>query len=677
MQRNFLEFGLSAWWVLPAMVVALGLSYWLYSKKGLPWNKTQNLVLASLRFLGVLLILLLLLEPYMRIVENEIERPVLVFGIDNSASIASIHEPAIRDELVEDIIELAENLREKNDYRVELLDLQGDDVDSMLFDDQLTDYSYFFNEVNDTYGSQNLKEVILITDGIHNRGISPEFRSYAYPVVTIGLGDTIPPRDVSITKVRHNAVAYSGNEFPIQFEVSGEGYVDESFQVKISSSGNTLKVEKGVISALRNEMTFFLSSDQAGIKHYTIEVTKFDGEVTYENNTHEMFIDVLESKKQVLIYGLAPHPDMRAIRSALEETGNYEVTLFIHGIQDQPEKSVSYDVQILFNGVSALPRRSGQWVINSSSDGSQLEQVPFLSISSNGQPDNVIPALNPDFSSFKLNREPMRLSGYPPIEAPFGVYKTSDPLDILLYQRVGSVVTDKPLLAVVDNGSQRTAISVGQGIWQWKLQEAARYGDHRLFTEIVQKLVQYLSINDSRKQFRVANGLDIFTEGEVIFFDVEIYDDIFQPLEGQPYNLSITNELDEKFNFEYVFGSENKVARTTSFPPGKYSFQAVTIVGEKRLQERGEFVINALQLEQRELTARHDVLRRVSEKSNGRFFHMSQMAELKNQLLDSEHQGIIHSNTTRKPLNDEFWLLLLIGGFFCAEWILRKYWGAY
>lgn len=674
MDRNILDFTFPAWWIIPCLILAAGLSYLLYSKKGLPWSRNQNLLLGILRFSAIFLILLLFLEPLIRKITNEVERPIIVLAVDNSASISTIHDQDQRDLFVRNIQNLEEELSEAKDYQVAVKTLEWGD--SLSFDDAATNYSDFFRRMEEVYSGKNLSAVVLASDGIFNRGSSPAHKTFTYPVYSLGLGDTIPRRDVALTNVRSNRVAYSGNEFPILLELSSEGFEGRNVDVRIEERGSLIESRNEELKSSGNQFTFFLTAASPGLKHYTISITEFDDEMTYENNTHEVFIEILESKKRVLISGLSPHPDMRAIRSALEVTGNYEVVMFIRGIQDSPEVN-DFDVQILFDGVEPQPGKSGNWIINSNMSGTHFEQVPFLRFDSEGPPDNASPSLNPDFTKFKLNREPSRLGDYPPIQAPFGTYDLAGPYEVLFYQRVGSVVTEKPLMVVFDDGAKRLALSVGQGIWQWRLQEAARNEETLLFTELIQKLVQFLSINDSKKQFSVERTQEVFTQGEVVTFDVEIYDDIFQSLEGQPYSLEITNERNQSRQFEYVYGKESDQARTTSFEAGTYTYKARTQVGDKTLSEEGEFVVNALQLEQRELTADHNLLRRISEKSGGDYFHFSQFESLKESLRETDFKGVIHTDNSRQPLININWILILIASMLSAEWILRKVWGAY
>lgn len=674
MERNFLEFGLPAWWILPAILGAAALAYLLYRKENVPWNQNKNILLGTLRFLAVLLILLLFLNPILQQFDDTIERPVVVLGVDNSSSIASIHDESDQEKIRQLVDDLSDDLADEKDYRIEVRSLSGEQIDSLNFDEPKTNLSGFFRRMSTEFSGQNLASMVIFSDGIYNRGSSPEYRSFNFPVITVGLGDSIPQKDIAISRVRSNEVAYSGNEFPVEVEISRVGFSDESVELEVRNSGNLL--EKITLEPGINRHVFFLNADAEGAKRYVLRVSEKDGEVTYENNRHDLFIEILESKKQVLISGISPHPDMKAIRSALEETGNYDISLQIAGMNALSEER-DFDVQIVFDGQQRVPGVAGYWIINSSPTGAHLQQTPFVSVQTRGQTDKVTPSLNSDFTSFKLNREIGRLKGYSPISVPFGEYTLSGPYEVLFYQKIGSVVTDKPLLAVVDDGTKRLAISLGQGIWQWRLQETARYGDHQLFTEFIQKLVQYLSINESKKQFRVTKGLETFTENEVVFFDVEIYDDIFQYVEGQPYTITITDEEKDSRSFEYVFGAGNKVAETNILSPGTYSFTATTTLAGKTMQETGQFVVNALQLEQRNLTADHRVLRSISQKSGGQFFHLNQEALFRDYMNSTSYTGIIHADTRRSPIIDFFWGFVIIACLLGAEWILRKAWGGY
>lgn len=676
MNENLLEFEQPLWWIVPALLIAAGLSFLLYSKKNVPWGKNQNLLLGFLRFSALLLVLLLLLEPIIRHVVRTPERPLVVLALDNSASVAAVHSAEEQAAFLENLTLLANDLAEDKDYEVVLRPFVGQ-MDSLLFNAPVTDISAVIRSLENEYSGRNLAALALVTDGIFNRGVSPAYLPYTFPVYTLGLGDTIPQRDVSISDVRHNTVAFRGNSFPILANISQKGFAGSRVDVRLSENGQTLESRSITLNEADQEVQFLISSDAVGLRHYTVQVTEMSGEITFANNRYEVFIDILESKKQVRIAAASPHPDIRAIRQALESTGNYEVTVDIPALKKPEKMPANFDVQILFDGQAPVSGRSGIWRINTSQMGAHLKDAGFISVNVQGRPDQVIPAYNTGFSKFSLSTEPERMGNYSPLSVPFGEYTLTGPYEVLLYQQVGSVRTDKPLLAVLDDGSSRSAVSVAGGFWQWPLQEHARYGDDVLFAELVQKLVQYLSVTDQKKQFKVTRGRDVFTEGDVVHFDVEIFDDIYQPLEGQPYSIRITDEQDEVRTYEFVYGTESRTARTTRLPSGKYAYEARTTIGDKTLTERGELLVNALQLELRNLTADHQVLKQVSGKSDGRYFHLSEMEAFANTLRQSEFSGILHSHSERQPVNHLVWMLLLITALLTAEWVLRKIWGAF
>ena len=676
MDRSILYSSWSIGWVVPCLVVAFVLAYWMYRNSKFPWARNQNRLLGVLRFLSIFLLLILFLEPQIRSINNEVVRPKIVIGLDRSISVAERYGEEDLTSIVNDIEELQDLLQTGRDYEVIVTSLDLAD-ETGEFDVSSTNLQQFFEEVEENYYSTNLSSVVLISDGIFNRGASPAYRTFPYPVFTVGLGDTIARRDLAITDVRNNAVAYSGNEFPVVVELDGIGFEGQSIEVRLSDESGLIESKITRIEQESAELLFLLSEEDPGSKHYTIRIDEFENELTYANNRYDLYMRVLESKKRILIRAMSPHPDIRAIRTALEVTGNYEVVLNIPGLME-PEEQENYDVEILFDGIQASGTSNrGKWIINSSESGEQLEQVSFFGVIAQGPPDNISASLNESFTKFTLTTDPQRMATYPPISVPFGQYNLSGPTETLVYQRLGSVVTEKPLLVVFDDGAEKIVVSSGTGIWQWALQETAQYGDAQLFYELVQKVVQFLSIEDEQKQFRVEPGRTDFIEGDIVFFNTEIYDEVFQLKNEQFYTIRITDESGQEVTYDFAFSDENRVARLTSMTAGSYRYRAETVIGSETLVETGEFLVNSLQLEQKTLTADHQLLRRVSAKSGGQFFNLSQWNQLSETLAETDYAGLIYSQNSNVPLAYSKWMLGVIAFLLCLEWFLRKLWGGY
>ncbi|MDZ7849120.1 MAG: hypothetical protein U5L96_21695 [Owenweeksia sp.] len=54
--------------------------------------------------------------------------------------------------------------------------------------------------MQERYYNQNLAGVVMLTDGIYNRGSDPAYaaRSLPFPIYSVGFGDTTVPRDLFI-----------------------------------------------------------------------------------------------------------------------------------------------------------------------------------------------------------------------------------------------------------------------------------------------------------------------------------------------------------------------------------------------------------------------------------------------------------------------------------------------
>jgi len=673
MEKNLLSFSLPFWWAFPCLILAFGLAWVLYTKKNVPWGRNQNIILGTLRFTAVFLILLLFLEPVLRNVTSHIERPHVVLAVDNSASVSAIHSQEELSSLQQNLQKLKKRLEADKDYKVEIVPADGD---SMNFNSPLSDYSGLLRRISEEYRSKNIGSVVLMGDGIYNRGISPAYQPTPFTLHTLGLGDTTQRKDVGISDLRFNEVAYLGNKFPVEVSVNTPGFQGETITVAIQKGGQTVTSKVIRASSEPQTLNFLLSSEEKGIRRFDISVTRFEGEVTYANNERSFYIDILENRKKVLVRAKAPHPDIKAIRSVLEATGNYEVLLDIPGLDQEKDKS-QFDVQVLFDGMPPrTDQKAGIWLINSSSDGVDLRRAPFLTFTRRGTPDQARVGYNTDFSKFSLNEGIDRLMECPPLTVPFGNYQLTGPFEVLFYQKVGSVATSKPLLAVFDDGQEKMAVLMGTGIWKWQLQEAAQFGDQRLFDEWVSKLVQYLAVDQDKKQFRVDPVHEVFAEGEEISFDVEIYNEIYEFATGIPYNISIEGgEKEEKF--EFVFSPENRTAKIPALSPADYTFTATTQVGGKQLVDQGKLVVAASELEMRSLQADHELLRQLSAETGGRYFHFNQMDNLENYLIEADYSGTIRSQTSRTPMINIWWVLGLVALLLITEWTLRKYWGGY
>ena len=676
MDRSFLYLEYSGWWLILIILLSASFSFFLYTKKHVPWNATQNWILASIRFLGIASLLTLLLSPSVRKITNRLENPVVSIALDNSESVVQ------RGIASETILEIANTLEEELDRQEVQVNLVTFN-DSTVFDFPTSNITQLMKQVEEEMDQQHHVGTILITDGIYNRGSSPLFKNYITPIFTIGLGDTIPPKDVSISRTRYNKVTYKGNETPIRLEISQDGYVNREVIVQIHEGGNLLEERKVRLRNSIQEVEFIVKSDEEGLRRLVASISEFGDESTLENNRSNIFMEVIDGRQKVLIVANAPHPDIKAIRTTLAETGNYQTDVYIPEIHDDKPSDV-YDVVIFHgaftSGINFSPKENpGTWYIlsNESSITSVNRALPFLNIERRGsQPDKVVGSFNQNFSKYKIE-DVSAFEEYPPVEVPFGNYNVSGPTEVLMYQKLGSVKTQKPLMVVFDDGAQKSAVLLGQNIWKWKLQEAAINGNADQFKNLITKTVQYLSVKNDKKQFRFKAKESNFTDSEPALFDAEVYNDIYERIYGNDISIRVTSEDGSSQSFSFSDSEVNSTFKSPSFRAGIYQYTANVRIGDKTLTDRGEFSVQDINPEFTNLTADHRLLQNLSSNSGGAHTHFSEVDQIIDEIQSRDFKPIIRSEENLIPLYRAWWWYLIIFSLFTCEWFLRKFWGGY
>lgn len=132
--------------------------------------------LSFLRFITVSLLAFLLLSPLLKTIFREVEKPVIVIATDHSESIVSGKDSAYyQNEFIPELVKLEQSLSEKfTVVHYSFGDHFAEGEDS-AFTHKETDFATLFDELETRYSNRNLGAVILASDGIFNRGVSPVY----------------------------------------------------------------------------------------------------------------------------------------------------------------------------------------------------------------------------------------------------------------------------------------------------------------------------------------------------------------------------------------------------------------------------------------------------------------------------------------------------------------------
>ncbi len=661
-----------------------------------PWSVGMNWLLFALRGILAFFLAFLLLGPIVKQVSNLYERPVFVFLHDNSASVKETVDSATLRSLQTRVFEMRD-LMDENGYEASVEDLGGDELaDRFSYSANTSDLNGALRRISNRFEGRKIAGVVLISDGLYNSGLSPLYSDYNFPVYTVGIGDTLERPDIAIKNVAYNKIAYQGNKFPIRVEIQAKNLTAQSLPVSLHNGGKV--IDRKTVATNGNQLVvvdFQPEADKQGIQKYDVRVEPDAAEQNKRNNNASIFVEIVEGKKKILVVAAAPHPDIKALREVVDKNSNYEFLLHVPDVAEQPANVLrpeNVDLAIFVQAPDLRGKTAQTFQTFAASKVSlffvigQKTDLPL--IARNKMPvqfenaprdyDEVTPVTNPAFTHFTLSPETNTLmNSYPPVSVHYGKIQIPVSANPLLMQRVGSVATEKPLLAVDVNDSRKIGFMLGEGIWRWRLNEFDRTEKTEAFDEIFGKLIQFLTTNDDKRKFRSYPIQQEFSETEAVVFESQVYNDIFEPVYGNSIEIEITGEDGRKNEYTYVTSPGNNRYQIGGLHEGVYRYRSSTTINGKQESVHGEFAVVERKIELQNVTADFDLLRKVSANTGGRFFEADEVDQLSSQLQQSEATSVIHSEETYDSIINLKWVFWVLLALVTLEWGLRKYHGSY
>lgn len=683
-----------SWFILFCLIAGFGYAFILYrkDKKFSEINSWLVRVMAAFRFLVVTLLCFLLLSPLLKTVSRSTEKPVIIIAQDNSESLVVSKDSAFyKKEYKESLRKLIDVLGEKYDVRTysfadKIKEISS--IDSLTFNEKQTDISALFEEIETRYSNRNLGAVILASDGLYNKGSNPVFTSdkLKIPVYAIALGDTTVKKDVILTKVEHNRLAYLGNEFPMEIVVNAKQLKGKTSTLTITKGATTLFSQALNLNsdAFTVTVPVLLQAKEVGLQHYKVRLSGVEEEMSLANNARDIFIDVLDARQKIVILSDAPHPDISAIKQSIESNQNYEVESYTIDNFDKPLKK--YNLVILHSLPSARTTAAKILTELNASDipvwsfsGANAIFRSDLTLSSKTTKTNEVePVLEENFPLFTISDELRKgIKDFPAVACPFGTYQNDNNSNVLFYQRIGIVDTKTPLMIFNSTSDVKTAVFTGEGIWRWRLQDFAANGNHQLFDEFISKTVQYLSVKVDKSFFKVL-GKNNFFENEAIELEGEVYNESYELINEPEVNIIISNSDNKKFNYTFSKTSNAYRLNAGMMLVGEYKYDAKVKVGAKIYSQRGEFSVTALQVELTNTVADHQLLYSLAKKHDGDIIYPKQLDKLAEILNAREDiKTVSYSEKKLREVINLKWIFFLLLALLSFEWFMRKRNGAY
>lgn len=722
-----LVFDAPAWQWAAGLAAAAGMAMLLYGWARTPGlGKAGRVALAALRGLAVAGIALLLIGPLMKHLAREVEAPHAAILLDTSASVALDADSAEVEALSDFALGLADALSDQT-FTTSLLPFSTT-IDAPLppsgtptFTGRQTDLGGALENLAYRYEGRNLAGVVVLTDGRTNRGVNPEFgaRLPLAPLLTVGLGDTTRRADRSIDRVDWNRIAYLDNRFPVEAVVAlhgetGPGSAQVVLTVDGEVGGREMLSWSSAKGSIVRRIPFLATATRVGNLPCSITVEPATGERITANNRQTFSIEVLEKRRQVLILGAAPHPDIAAIHNAFAGSDRYTTAVRIAGIS--PASGILGKLDdlletadlVVLHDLPGTSTRGQDWLaqaeasgkprlhVLSTGAGPEAWSLPGISFDANGLTHNIRPGNAGPFDLFEIpegfvtSREDL-----PPLTCPMGDLSLSPAWRPALTRSLGGLNTVDPLAVFRDGegGTPKLGLIIGTGWWRLRTAMAARAEVSNLgsgpaalpFDAFFQNAVQFLTSEDDVRQFRVT-GPRRLDEDLALQFKAEVYDAALNPLPSAEILLTLRSIDRPDDTFDFVFtesstgNSDIRYALDCGrLPAGNYRWEARTLLDGRWTETAGELTINEIQVEYASDPADHGLLVRLADRTGGQHlgrFEGSDPASLAASVTTwfaaNRPPDLIFEEITFDEIIEWEWIGLLVLALLTTEWIIRR-----
>lgn len=663
-------------YIIIAAIAALGIVVFQYLYKQKAKSKI-NLLLAFLRFIGVFGLLLLLINPKFSQKTYTLEKPNLVILADNSSSISENGAELI--ELMSSI-GASDKISDRFNVASYKFGTGLEVLDSLSFDEKYSNFHKSLSALKNIY-SREQTITLLLSDG--NQTIGEDYSFFksneSNAINTVVLGDTTLYKDISVGPILTNKYAFLKNKFPLETYISYQGKVTASATVLVRMDNKVVHREKVELNADVNLKTIAIQvdADSVGTKNIRIEVTKLQDERNVNNNVRSTSIEVIDEKTKIALVSDILHPDLGALKKAIESNEQREVSFLKPNTANNLEDIdlfIFYQPNVKFKKLFDFvkDRNSNSFVITGiQTDYNFLNRSNLGFEIESGYPEQeVFGLLNNGFSKYDIAN--FDLTDFPPLLSDAGPVLITTAFEPLLGTQIKGKDIQQPLLTVLEQNSNKKALLLGENLWKWRVQTYRNTGAFSNFDEFIANLVRYLTSSKNKTRLNVD------------------YEKIY---EGSNNTIITATYFDEAFLFDpnakiSIKVTDTKTKNTQTSPmilkngyfesdlsnliAGNYSF--VVSVENYQKSETGSFVINEFNLENQFVSSDYLKLEKLATNSVGKLYYPSQIDELIGDLEENNTYVPTEKSTENIVSLIDFEILLAIIVFaFASEWFIRKY----
>jgi hypothetical protein len=706
--------------------VLLFLTLRVYLRVGTGIGSWRNFTLLLFRILGIVLVLILLLQPSRQeFIPPPNKERITVVAVDSSLSMKqrdvarASRMDAAKNLLQESGVVAANGLPEN--ARLRLFEFDTDarpitkSVNDLAPEGKSTRFHRSITTMLNTPGaSEVVNGMILLTDGHDFELVNPvktgaAARARLTPIYAVALGKQGKVRDISARITGFQPYCYVKQKARVAASLRLIGCEYETLTVQLLRHGQVVQTKKvNADEFLETSVEFEVVEPEVGQFEYEVRVQPVEGELDTSNNSAITYLNVIDQQIRVLVLEGDPYWDTTFLQRSLMRNDKFEVDSLVRygdnkvrAIRKTPlpgelrapktqEQLSAYDVVVLGRSVDRLLDASqaalldeyvkdrGGAVIFSRGRAfekddavSELEPVLWgdrardrvrVDVTSEGRSLAAFRALNEGGGPEAL---PELLNGRNAAE--------TKPLTATLAQATGrDDVTPAPAIVHRRYGRGQV-VSVGvEGLWRWGLNAKAE-GVNAPFDRFWDQMIVWLLAGRDfipNRQFSFRPNSANVQLGEKVYFRFAMR----QPdasVKSVPLAVYFGDNEVGRVN---LAPGQNEVGRMMGeFLPEKVGrYRAVAKFPDGTAQE-SRFIVYSENLEETEVATDIGGLRRLCESSGGRVIEPGELPRLLAEL--GSEKADTTPKTRLKPVWNVAWVFYITGLLFGLDWFLRRRWG--
>ena len=657
-----------------ALIVAL--FQYIYKMKRNP----INWILATLRFITVFSLILLIVNP--KFDNNVIKdlKPTLVVAVDNSESIKYLNKDSLSRLAIESILGNSE-LSEKYNIKIYSFGKKLNQNKSLNFNEKQTNITKAIQDIESIYESQ-IAPIVLISDGNQTIGTNYGYASKAFKqaVFPLTLGDSLFNADLKIQQINVNKYAYLNNKFPVEIFCSYSGNKTLSTELTISSDNNIIHKERLEFSPEVSSriITPLIKTTKVGQQAYQVYLKPIKNEKNKVNNLKYISVETIDELSKVALISTMSHPDIGALKTSIETNEHRLVDLL------KPEEFImskeSYGLVVLYqpntefkevfertkkmnNNTFIIGGISTQWRFLNEIQSDFYQEVTGQNESFNGN-------TNLDYMNFNITD--YSFISHPPLTTEFGQVSINTQYETLLYKSINGILTNEPLWFTYEKNASRNSVLLAENLWKWRMYSFQQNLNFVTFDSFIAKVIQYLDVKNLDNRL-ILDYQSIYDGGQKLEISAQYFNKNYELDSNADIGITFqNNETGRQVEFPMITDSYSYKLDLSVLDAGSYSFEVKVNKGSHR--KSGTIEILKFNIEQQFLNADIDQLRQLSENTNTTIYFDTQVSQLIEQLI-SENRFYSIQKISKKSvyLVDITFLLFLLFSSLATEWLIRKY----